>query len=83
LPDEEAINKIIKIKSYVRGMEMRDKIKLRGKNKTKNSQTKSTYNPDKNENYDNSTTPRIEENEMKLQTNYNEIIVNNNIYNPF
>ena len=83
MPDEEAINKIIKIQSYVRGMEMRIKIKLRGKNKTKNSQTKSTYNPDKNENYDNSTTPRIEENEMKLQTNYNEIIVNNNIYNLF
>ena len=66
---------------------MRDKIKLRGKNKNINKikifQTKSTYNPDKNENYENSTTHRNEENEMKLQTNYNEIIVNNNIYNLF
>ena len=83
MPDEEAINKIIKIQSYVRGMEMRDKIKLRGKNKTKNSQTKSTYNPDKNENYENSTTNRIKDNEIKLQTNYNEIIVNNKLYNLY
>ena len=66
---------------------MRDKIKLRGKNKnrnkSKNSHTKSTYNPDKYENYENSTTHRVEENELKMQTNYNEIIVNNNIYNLF
>ena len=66
---------------------MRDKIKLRGKNKnrniTKNTQTKPSYNLDKNENYENLTTQKVEENEMKLQTNYGEIIVNNNIYNLF
>ena len=89
MPDDEALNKIIKIQSYVRGMEMRNKIKLKGKNKNKNininknSQTKSTYNPDKNENYENTTTNRIEDNEIKLQTNYNEIIVNNKLYNLY
>lgn len=31
--DPETINKIIKIQSHVRGMEMRDKIKLRGRPK--------------------------------------------------
>ena len=67
-------------------MEIRDKIKLKGKNNdrkiTKYSQTKPSYNLDKNEN-DNLTTQKVEENEMKLPTNYQEIIVNNNIYNLF
>lgn len=69
------INKIIKIQSFVRGAEMRDKVKLRSR--PVNNRNQPTENPDKSELiYDNTSTPKIEENEFKCHTKYNEIIVN-------
>ena len=77
--DTEAINKIIKIQSYVRGAEMRDKIKL--KSRHVNNINKSTETPDKSEiNFQNATTLKNEEENEKIHPKYNEIIVNYNIY---
>ena len=54
------INKIIKIQSFVRGAEMRDKVKLRSR--PMNNRNKPTENPDKSEIiYENTTTQKNEE----------------------
>ena len=69
------INKIIKIQSFVRGAEMRDKVKLRSR--PVNNRNQPTENPDKSELiYDNTTTQKNEEIEIKYHTKYNEKIVN-------
>ena len=66
------MNKIIKIQSFVRGAEMRDRIKLKTKNV--NHRNKPTENQDKSElNYEKTTTQKFDEYEMK---NFDEIIVN-------
>ena len=69
------INKIIKIQSFVRGAEMRDKVKL--KSRPVNNRNQPTQNPDKSELiYDYTSTQKNEENEIRFHTKYNEIIVN-------
>ncbi len=65
------MNKIIKIQSYVRGMEIRDKIKLRAKPKPKIAKKQKI-----NEfSFDNNITKKVENCDIELQKKYNEIIV--------
>ena len=72
--EQEKINKIIKIHSHIRGMGMRDKIKLRMKQKNNKTSDK---NSKKSEfNYENTISQRIEEYDTEMQKKYNEIIVN-------
>lgn len=67
----ENINKIIKIQSHVRGMEMRDKIKLRIKPKNfKNKTPKKTQFI-----YENTISQKAENEDVEIQKKYNEIIV--------
>jgi len=74
--EQDQINKIIKIQSHIRGMGMRDKIKLRIKQKNNQMSDK---NSKKSEfNYENSISQRIEEYDTEMQKKYNEIIVNLN-----
>ena len=71
-PDQ--INKIIKIQSHIRGMGMRDKIKLRIKQK---NNKKSDNNLKKTEFiYESQISQKIEEYDTEMQKKYNEIIVN-------
>ena len=74
--DPQYINKIIKIQSYVRGMGMRDKIKLntRPKNKTAKPEKKADFSND------NTISQKAEESDEILQKKYNEIIVKYNYY---
>jgi hypothetical protein len=65
----ELMNKIIKIQSHIRGMEIRDKIKIRAKPKTSNKQKKNEFT------YDGKVTKKVENEDIKLQKKYNEIIV--------
>ena len=62
------MNKLIKIQSFVRGAEIRDKIKLKGKAKIQNKNDFS---------FDNSMiTPVVGNENNELQQKYNELIVN-------
>ena len=71
-PDQ--INKIIKIQSHIRGKGMRDKIKLRIKQK---NNKKSDNNLKKTEFfYESQISQKIEEYDTEMQKKYNEIIVN-------
>jgi hypothetical protein len=63
------MNKIIKIQSHIRGMEMRDKIKLREKPKTSKKQKVNEFN------YDDKIIKKVENGDIELQKKYNEIIV--------
>ena len=65
----ELMNKIIKIQSHIRGMEMRDKIKLREKPKTSKKQKVNEFN------YDDKIIKKVENGDIELQKKYNEIIV--------
>ena len=65
----ELMNKIIKIQSHIRGMEMRDKIKLREKPKTSKKQKMNEFN------YDDKIIKKVENKDIELQKKYNEIIV--------
>ena len=76
--DPQYINKIIKIQSYVRGMGMRDKIKIRARQKNKTPKPESPKKADFS--YDNTISQKAKENEENLQKKYNEIIVK---YNSF
>lgn len=70
------MNKLVKIQSYVRGMEMRDQIKL--KNKPKRLKSKDLLNSKKIEvNYENTFSRKIEETDVELQKKYDNIIVKN------
>jgi hypothetical protein len=72
--EQEKINKIIKIQSHFRGMGMRDKIKLRIKQKNNKTSDKNSKKSDFN--YENTISQRIEEYDTEMQKKYNEIIVN-------
>ena len=75
---QDKINKIIKIQSHIRGIGMRDKIKLRIKPK---NNKKSDSNSKKSEfNYENTISQKIEEYDTEMQKKYNEIIVNHIFY---
>ena len=78
MTDPEDINKIIKIQSYIRGMSMRDKIKLRGRPKNKNIKTETVKKTEFS--YENTINQKAEENDEFLQKKYNEIIVIYNYY---
>ena len=65
----ELMNKIIKIQSHIRGMEIRDKIKLREKPKTSKKQKMNEFN------YDDKIIKKVENKDIELQKKYNEIIV--------
>ena len=78
MTDPEDINKIIKIQSYIRGMSMRDKIKLRGRPKNKNIKTETVKKTEFS--YENTINQKAEENDEFLQKKYNEINVIYNYY---
>ena len=65
----ELMNKIIKIQSHIRGMEIRDKIKLREKPKTSKKQKVNEFN------YDDKIIKKVENEDIESQKKYNEIIV--------
>ena len=76
--NEEQIKKIIKIQSNVRGMEIRDKIKLKGKNKQlikkENIQKTNEFTYEKN------ISKEIDENDLELNEKFERIIVIKNKY---
>ena len=65
----ELMNKIIKIQSHIRGMEIRDKIKIRAKPKTSKKQKKNEFT------FDGKVIKKVENENIELQKKYNEIIV--------
>ena len=76
--NEEQIKKIIKIQSNVRGMEIRDKIKLKGKNK---QLIKKETNKKTNEfTYEKNISKEIDENDLELNEKFERIIVIKNKY---
>ena len=73
------MKKIVKIQSNVRGMEKRDKIKLKSRNKKLIKQNKN--NPEQNEFiYEKNISKEIDENDFEK---YEKLIVNKNIYLSF
>ena len=76
LEGPEQIKKIIKIQSYVRGMGMRDKIKIRARQKNKTPKPESPKKADFS--YENTISQKAEETDEILQKKYNEIIVKYN-----
>ena len=73
------MKKIVKIQSNVRGMEMRDEIKLKSRNKKLIKQNKN--NPEQNEFiYEKNISKEIDENDFEK---YEKLIVNKNIYLSF
>jgi len=74
--NSEALNKIIKIQSFARGMKMRDQIKLKYRPKVSNNIT--SLNLKKTEFiYENTITKKVEETDIELQKKFDEIIVKN------
>ena len=74
MKDSDYINKIIKIQSYVRGIEMRDKIKLKSRPK-KLGKLEEKKEPNTEFSYDNKITMKLKENDLE-SNRFNEIIVN-------
>ena len=75
--DEEQINKIIKIQATIRGMEMRDKIKLKSKKKKQKEEEEIIKTDGNNINngefiYENKIKKEIKENDIEL---YNKTLV--------
>ena len=78
--DEEQINKIIKIQATIRGMEMRDKIKLKSKKKKQKEEEEIIKTDGNNINNgefinENKIKKEIKENDIELIQKYEELIV--------
>ena len=74
LSDTENLQKIIKIQSFVRGIEMRDKVKLKSKPRKLNPREMDDKKSESS--HDNHNNSKMEDNEI-IAKDYEQIIVNN------